>query len=77
MNSGVIQGFRTDIDFSKLGYQFFKADIYLRDYKKRGNIINYVKTNIIHFPIIILIFVFINGALILIGFIFYHDYKKR
>jgi DNA-binding Lrp family transcriptional regulator len=45
MNSEVIQGFRTDIDFGKLGYQFFKTDIYLRDYKQRGNIINYVRAN--------------------------------
>jgi DNA-binding Lrp family transcriptional regulator len=45
MNLDVIQGFRTDIDFSKLGYQFFKADIYLRDYKQRGVIINYVRPN--------------------------------
>jgi len=45
VNQGVIQGFRTDIDLFKLGYQFFKADIYLRDYQKRGNIINYVRTN--------------------------------
>ena len=43
--SGVIQGFRADIDFSKLGYQFFKADIFLKDYRQRQNIINYVKTN--------------------------------
>jgi DNA-binding Lrp family transcriptional regulator len=42
---GVIQGFRTDIDFSKLGYHFFKADIDLRDYKQRDKIINYAKTN--------------------------------
>ena len=45
IKSHVIQGFRTDIDFSKLGYQFFKADIYLRDYQKRGAIINYVRAN--------------------------------
>ena len=45
MKKGVIQGFRTDIDFFKLGYRFFKADVYLRDYKQRGNIINYVKSN--------------------------------
>lgn len=42
---GVIQGFRTDIDFSKLGYQFFKADIYLKDYSKRQEIIRSVRTN--------------------------------
>jgi Lrp/AsnC family transcriptional regulator for asnA, asnC and gidA len=45
IRKGVIQGFRTDIDFSRFGYRFFKADIYLRDYSLRGNIINYVKTN--------------------------------
>ena len=28
---GVIQGFRTDMDLEKLGYEFFKADIFLRD----------------------------------------------
>jgi Lrp/AsnC family transcriptional regulator for asnA, asnC and gidA len=45
MREGVIQGFRTDIDLAKLGYQFFKADIDLKDYKQRGKIINYAKTN--------------------------------
>jgi Lrp/AsnC family transcriptional regulator, regulator for asnA, asnC and gidA len=45
MKEGVIQGFRADIDFGKLGYQFFKADIDLKDYKQRGKIINYAKTN--------------------------------
>ncbi|MBN1861108.1 MAG: Lrp/AsnC family transcriptional regulator [Candidatus Thermoplasmatota archaeon] len=45
IKEGVIQGFRTDVDFTKLGYQFFKADIDLKDYKQRGKIINYIKTN--------------------------------
>jgi Lrp/AsnC family transcriptional regulator, regulator for asnA, asnC and gidA len=45
MKEGVIQGFRADIDFGRLGYQFFKADIDLKDYKQRGKIINYAKTN--------------------------------
>ncbi|PNX54063.1 MAG: hypothetical protein BV458_01355 [Thermoplasmata archaeon M9B2D] len=45
MKEGVIQGFRTDIDLTKLGYQFFKADIDLRDFKQRGKIVNYAKTN--------------------------------
>jgi len=45
IKQGVIQGFRTDIDFGRLGYQFFKADIDLKDYRQRGNIINYLKTN--------------------------------
>jgi len=45
IRQGVIQGFRADIDYAKLGYQFFKADIDLKDYKQRGKIINYAKTN--------------------------------
>jgi DNA-binding Lrp family transcriptional regulator len=45
IKEGIIQGFRTDVDFTKLGYQFFKADIDLKDYKQRGKIINYIKTN--------------------------------
>lgn len=45
IKEGVIQGFRSDIDLTRLGYQFFKADIDLRDYKQRGKIINYAKTN--------------------------------
>jgi len=45
IKQGVIQGFRADIDIGKLGYQFFKADIDLKDYKQRGKIINYAKTN--------------------------------
>ena len=45
IKDGVIQGFRSDMDLAKLGYQFFKADIDLKDYRQRGKIINYVKTN--------------------------------
>jgi Lrp/AsnC family transcriptional regulator for asnA, asnC and gidA len=45
IKDGVIQGFRSDMDLSQLGYQFFKADIDLKDYKQRGKIINYAKTN--------------------------------
>lgn len=45
IKAGVIQGFRADIDLTKLGYQFFKADIDLRDYRQRGKIINYAKTH--------------------------------
>jgi DNA-binding Lrp family transcriptional regulator len=45
IKEGVIQGFRSDMDLAKLGYQFFKADIDLKDYRQRGKIINYVKTN--------------------------------
>jgi len=45
MKSGVIQGFRVRIDFSKLGYQFYKADVILINHKKRSQIINYIKSN--------------------------------
>jgi DNA-binding Lrp family transcriptional regulator len=45
IKEGVIQGFRSDIDLAKLGYQFFKADIDLKDYRQRGKIINYAKIN--------------------------------
>lgn len=45
MRQDVIQGFRCDMNLGKLGYQFFKADIDLRDYKQRGKIINYAKSN--------------------------------
>lgn len=42
---GVIQGFRVNYDFSKLGFQWFKIDIDLKKYEQREQIINYVKTN--------------------------------
>jgi len=45
IKSGVIRGFRVDIDFSKIGYKLCKVDINLLDYKKRKYIINYVKSN--------------------------------
>jgi Lrp/AsnC family transcriptional regulator for asnA, asnC and gidA len=41
----IIQGFRVDIDFLKLGYQFFKVNINLNDYNERGNIISYIRNN--------------------------------
>jgi DNA-binding Lrp family transcriptional regulator len=42
---GVIQGFRTDIDILKLGYQIFRVNIFLEDYNLRNKIIDYVKYN--------------------------------
>ncbi len=39
--------------------------------------VNYVSTNIPYFPLWILIFGSLNGALILIGLIIYFNYKKR
>jgi len=41
----VIKGFRVNFDISKLGYQYFKVDIYLKDYKQRNKIINEIKSN--------------------------------
>ena len=41
----VIQGFRVNLDFSKLGYSFYKAELSLLDYKKRDDIINYIILN--------------------------------
>ena len=41
----IIQGFRVNIDYSKLGYQYFKTDIYLKDYSQRKKIISFIKTN--------------------------------
>jgi len=45
LDLGVIQGFRTNIDFSKLGYQQFKVNMYLKKYEKINQIINYIKHN--------------------------------
>lgn len=45
IKADVIQGFRVNIDFSKLGYYFYKAEVSLVDYKKRGDIINYIVLN--------------------------------
>jgi len=39
--------------------------------------VNYVSTNIPYFPLWIIIFGSLNGALILIGLIFYFNYKRR
>lgn len=41
----VIQGFRIYPDFSKLGVLFYKVDIILIDYKKKEQILNYIKRN--------------------------------
>lgn len=42
---GVIQGFRSAIDITKLGLQYFKVDIHLKEYSQRKEIINHVKLN--------------------------------
>jgi len=41
----IIQWFRTSIDFTKLGYRWYKVDIVLRDLKKLPQIMNYVALN--------------------------------
>jgi len=45
MKLGIIQGFRFLFDYSKLGFQFYKADINLIDYSKKKDIISYVSKN--------------------------------
>ena len=41
----IIQGYRVNINFEKIGYGEYKLDINLGDYSKRPVIINYVKKN--------------------------------
>jgi Lrp/AsnC family transcriptional regulator, leucine-responsive regulatory protein len=41
----VIQGYRVNIDYEKLGYHLFKVNINLNNYSDRGKIINYIKYN--------------------------------
>lgn len=41
----IIQGYGTEIDLSKLDYNHYKIDIYLREHRKRSLIINYLKYN--------------------------------
>jgi DNA-binding Lrp family transcriptional regulator len=45
IKNGIIQGFRADIDFSKIGFEYYKADIYLKNYNCRNTIISYIKHN--------------------------------
>ena len=45
IESGVIHGFYALIDYSKLGYQWFKADLYLKEYSKIYQIIKYIEKN--------------------------------
>ena len=41
----VIQGYRANIDISKIGYKSIKVDLFLNDFGKRGEIINYLRSN--------------------------------
>jgi len=45
IKSGVIKGFRVNIDVSKLGLEYFDVRINLKDHSQRMKIINYIKNN--------------------------------
>ena len=45
IKADVIQGFRVNLDISKLGFKWFKVDIDLRDYRQRDKIISFMKSN--------------------------------
>ena len=45
IKKGVIQGFRTNIDISKIDIMQFKVDINFRDYGRINSVIEYVKEN--------------------------------
>jgi len=41
----IIQGYRVNINYEKIGYHLFKVNIMLNNYLKRGQIINHIKYN--------------------------------
>ena len=43
VKSGVIKGFRVDLDLSKLDLHHFKVDIYLKDHKLKKSILKYLE----------------------------------
>jgi DNA-binding Lrp family transcriptional regulator len=45
IKKGVILGFRIRLDFSKLGYQWYKIAIVLKDHKKSQPILKYLENN--------------------------------
>ena len=45
IKSGLILGFKVEIDWNRLGYQYFKIDFYLREYSKINQIIKYIEMN--------------------------------
>jgi len=42
---GIIQGFRVNIDYTLFGYKHFKVDVYLTNYEKINEIVNYITSN--------------------------------
>jgi DNA-binding Lrp family transcriptional regulator len=45
INLKIIKNFRANIDYTKLGYKYYKLDLFLKDYNKRSKIINYICKN--------------------------------
>ena len=45
VKTGIILRFSIGIDWPKIGYQWYKADIFLKDSKKMQQIIDYIKIN--------------------------------
>ena len=45
IKSGVIKGFRVDVNINKLGLQFFDVRVNLRDHSKRMHIISHLQQN--------------------------------
>jgi Lrp/AsnC family leucine-responsive transcriptional regulator len=45
IKSGIILGFRVNIDYQKIGYIWYKADIVLKDTSKTQGIIDYIEKN--------------------------------
>ena len=45
VDTGLILGFFVDIDWVKLGYYWFKLDLFLKEYNKKYQIIKYIEKN--------------------------------
>jgi DNA-binding Lrp family transcriptional regulator len=45
VKTGVIQRYTINIDWPKIGYQWFKADVVLKDLEKRQKIVEYIENN--------------------------------
>jgi DNA-binding Lrp family transcriptional regulator len=45
VKTGVILRYSIDIDYPKIGYQWYKADIVLKDSEKRQKIVEYIENN--------------------------------
>jgi len=45
MKIGVIKGYKVNVDFPRIGYQFYKADIILKQPEKHSNILVYIEKN--------------------------------